>query len=288
MKRRPSRTRWGVGVWKRCLMWALAAGSVGYRWNMVRRELPTVDEERGGATGGTARKDAIEGLLGGGGTCASPCARRAGCGLLGLRIGEAKTEVLGVGRRLGRCPRRGMWWTGLAAALPGCGWVHAGLRAGVPSTVEAGDCGAVGLRAANIGAGGGYRGMRVGEAGTLGPYTEGGASSSAGAWVQLGHGRWATDGDARAMGQRLRNSERSAFDHADDEDPFKVWEAELERGGQEGGGVAEAHRREGEGDTPGSGAVVGEHRRGPDHEERDMWILACDGIGGGHEHGQCR
>ena len=71
-------------------MWALAAGSVGYKWNMVRRELATVNEERGGVTVGTARKDALDGLLGGGGTCASPCVRRAGYGLLGVRIGEAK------------------------------------------------------------------------------------------------------------------------------------------------------------------------------------------------------
>ena len=71
-------------------MWALAAGSVGYKRNMVRRELATVNEERGGVTEGTARKDALDGLLGGGGTCASPCVRRAGYGLLGVRIGEAK------------------------------------------------------------------------------------------------------------------------------------------------------------------------------------------------------
>ena len=50
-----------------------------------------------------------------------------------------------------------------------------------------------------IGGGGillGWRGIRVGEAGTPGPYTEGGASASGAggggerAWVEVGHGRW--------------------------------------------------------------------------------------------------
>ena len=59
-----------------------------------------------------------------------------------------------------------------------------------------------------IGRGGsllGWRGIRVGEAGTPGPYTEGGASASgAGArgrtWVEIGHGRWENDGALGVVG----------------------------------------------------------------------------------------
>ena len=80
--------------------------------------------------------------------------------------------------------------------------------------VEAGYIGWV-----DVGGWGGYRGVRIGEARILGPYTEGGATGS-------GQGGGSSE-PGHEVGRRGRSG---AFDGADEEDPYAVLDAEWERG----------------------------------------------------------
>ena len=101
---------------------------------------------------------------------------------------------------------------------------------------------------------GGYRGVRVGEAKTPGPYVVGGASSS-GQGMEVGalagreegvrnpwdvSERHEAQGNSLESGRKKRRMEIArSFDHAGEEDPFQVLEAELDNGqralGVEGG-----------------------------------------------------
>ena len=110
---------------------------------------------------------------------------------IGVAFGVAGTKRMSIA---GSCSRQ---------------WNRAAKGEGAQATVERGMQEGSGF--ACIGKGGGYRGVRVGEASSPGPYTEGGASSS---------GVPGTDRGASA-------SASAGFDQADAMDPFMVLEAEL-------------------------------------------------------------
>ena len=80
--------------------------------------------------------------------------------------------------------------------------------------------------------GGGYAGVRVGEAEKPGPYSEGGATGSGGdGWSLVSYGRWQRREHNGIVGERGHQGVRaSTMDDAEGEDPFERLERDLVQG----------------------------------------------------------